>query len=136
MSERQEEKSKNANPEVPEKASRRRFDATYRLKIVEEADRCTEPGQIGELLRREGLYSSQLATWRKLRDEGALGGLHGKKRGRKPRRKDLRDQELERLRKENGQLQKRLRQAETIIDVQKKVSEILGMSLTENGESN
>jgi transposase len=136
MSERQEEKSKNANPEVPEKASRRRFDATYRLKIVEEADRCTEPGQIGELLRREGLYSSQLATWRKQRDEGALGGLHGKRRGRKPRRKDLRDQELERLRKENGQLQKRLRQAETIIDVQKKVSEILGMSLTENGESN
>lgn len=135
MSERKEEKLENPNPEVPARASRRRFDAAYKLKIVEEADRCTEPGQIGELLRREGLYSSQLTTWRKQRDEGALGGLQGKKRGRKPRRKDSRDQELERLRKENEQLQKRLRQAETIIDVQKKVSEILGMSQTDSGEN-
>lgn len=138
MSDRKEENSRNStnsNPEVPEKASRRRFDAAYKLKIVEEADRCTEPGQIGELLRREGLYSSQLAAWRRQRDEGALDGLRSKKRGRKLRPKDARDQELERLRKENERLQKRLRQAETIIDVQKKVSEILGISQTENSES-
>lgn len=72
MSDGHEENSQISNPEVPEKASRRRFDAAYKLKIVEEADRCTEPGQIGELLRREGLYSSHLATWRKQRDEAAL----------------------------------------------------------------
>jgi len=135
MSDGHEENSQNSNPEVPEKASRRRFDAAYKLKIVEEAERCTEPGQIGELLRREGLYSSHLATWRKQRGEAALDGLRSQKRGRKPPRKDARDQELERLRKENEQLQKRLRQAELIIDVQKKVSEILGISQTSNGGS-
>lgn len=81
MSEREEEKLENPNPEAPLRASRRRFDAACKLKIVEEADRCTEPGQIGELLRREGLYSSQPTTWRKQRDEGALGGLQGKKWG-------------------------------------------------------
>ena len=135
MSDRKEKNSRNSGPEVPEKASRRRFDAAYKLKVVEEADRCTAPGEIGELLRREGLYSSQLATWRKQRDEGALDGLGSKKRGRKPVRKDPRDQELERLRKENARLEKRLRQAETIIDVQKKVSEILGMSQTQNDKN-
>lgn len=135
MSDFQEEKSQNPNPEVPEKASRRRYDVAYKLKIIEEADRCTEPGQIGALLRREGLYSSLLSAWRKQRDEGALDGLRNKKRGRKPRAQDAREQELERLRRENEQLKKRLRQAETIIDVQKKVSEILGISPSENGES-
>lgn len=135
MSDRKEKNSRNSGPEVPEKASRRRFDAAYKLKVVEEADRCTAPGEIGALLRREGLYSSQLATWRKQRDEGALDGLGSKKRGRKPVRKDPRDQELERLRKENARLEKRLRQAETIIDVQKKVSEILGISQTQNDKS-
>jgi len=135
VSDRKEKNSRNSGPEVPEKASRRRFDAAYKLKVVEEADRCTAPGEIGELLRREGLYSSQLATWRKQRDEGALDGLGSKKRGRKPVRKDPRDQELERLRKENARLEKRLRQAETIIDVQKKVSEILGMSQTQNDKN-
>jgi transposase-like protein len=134
MSSRNQEDPRNASPEVPEKASRRRFDAAYKLKIVQEADRCREPGKIGELLRREGLYSSQLAAWRKQRDEGALDGLEGKQRGRKPQRKDARDQELQRLRKENEELQRRLRQAETIIDVQKKVSEILGISPSESDE--
>ncbi len=114
-------------PEVPEKASRRRFDAAYKLRILEEADRCTEPGQLGELLRREGLYSSHLTTWRRQRDEGALNGLREKKRGRKPKRRDAKDLELERLRRENQKLEDRLRQAETIIEVQKKVSEILGI---------
>ena len=112
---------------MPEKASRRRFDAAYKLRILEEADRCTEPGQLGELLRREGLYSSHLTTWRRQRDEGALNGLREKKRGRKPKRRDAKDLELERLRRENQKLEDRLRQAETIIEVQKKVSEILGI---------
>lgn len=116
-----------SNPEVPEKAQRRRFEAGYKLRILEEADRCTQPGQLGELLRREGLYSSHLTTWRKQRDEGALEGLGPKKRGRKPKRKDAMALEVERLRRENQRLAERLRQAETIIEVQKKVSEMLGI---------
>jgi transposase len=136
MSNRRQHSSKNASPEVPEKPVRRTFDAAYKLKILEEVDRCSESGQIGEVLRREGLYSSLLSTWRKQRDQGALDGLSRKKRGRKPRQKDSRDQQLEQLQKQNEQLQKRLRQAETIIDVQKKVSEILGGSQTDNNESN
>lgn len=127
----------NGNPEVPEKAKRRRFDAAYKLRILEEAERCSEPGQVGELLRREGLYSSHLTTWRKQRDEGALQGLGSKKRGRKPKRKDPMALEVERLRRENQRLSERLRQAETIIEVQKKVSEMLGILPTsQNDEAN
>ena len=100
MSDDTEESSKQMDAEVPEKASRRRFDASYKLRILEEADGCTEPGQLGELLRREGLYSSHLTTWRKQRDEGALDGLREKKRGRKAKRRDSKDQELARLRRE------------------------------------
>lgn len=123
-------------PEVPEKASRRQFDAAYKVRILEEADRCTEPGQLGELLRREGLYSSLLATWRKQRDEGALNGLRAKKRGRKPRPHDAKDQELARLRREKQELEERLRQAEAIIEVQKKVSEILRIPLDRPDDEN
>lgn len=127
----------NGNPEVPEKAKRRRFDASYKLRVLEEAERCGEPGQVGELLRREGLYSSHLTTWRKQRDEGALQGLGPKRRGRKPKRKDPMALEVERLRRENQRLTERLRQAETIIEVQKKVSEMLGTSPTsQNDEAN
>ena len=127
----------NGNPEVLEKAKRRRFDAAYKLRVLEEAERCSEPGQLGELLRREGLYSSHLTTWRRQRDEGALQGLGPKKRGRKPKRKDPMALEVERLRRENQRLSERLRQAETIIEVQKKVSEMLGTSPTsQNDEAN
>ena len=119
----------NGNPEVPEKAKRRRFEAAYKLRVLAEADRCTEPGQLGELLRREGLYSSHLTTWRQQRDAGALEALGAKKRGRKPKRKDAVAVENERLRRENRRLTERLRQAETIIEVQKKVSEMLGIPL-------
>lgn len=118
-----------ADPEVPEKASRRRFTATYKLRMLEEADRCTEQGQVGELLRREGLYSSHLTNWRRQRDTGALGGLEPKRRGRKPKDNDPAAKEVERLRRENQRLTERLRQAETIIEVQKKVSEVLGLPL-------
>lgn len=87
--------------------------------MLREADACTEPGQIGALLRREGLYSSSLVTWRKQREDGTLTGLTPKRRGRK-RQKDPLTEENERLRRENLRLQKKLRQAEVIIDVQKK----------------
>jgi transposase-like protein len=139
MPDHTEENSKRPDaqvPEVPEKASRRRFDAAYKLRILEEADRCSEPGQLGELLRREGLYSSHLTTWRKQRDEGALNGLREKKRGRKPRRRDAKELELARLRREKQELEERLRQAETIIEVQKKVSEILGIPLDRPDDEN
>jgi transposase-like protein len=110
------------DPEVPEKARRRRFSAEYKLAIVREADRCTEPGQIGALLRRERLYSSHLVDWRRQRDTGALEAL-ARKRGPKPT--DPARAQVERLRREN----ERLAQAEKIIEMQGKVSELLGLPL-------
>ena len=128
MSDRTENNGK-VNPEVNEKPVRRQFDAAYKLRILEEADHCTEPGQLGELLRREGLYSSHLTNWRQLREKGSLQSLGAKKRGRKAKRDDATTQELERLRRENQRLAERLRQAETIIEVQKKISEIVGLTI-------
>jgi len=128
MSDRTENNGK-ANPEVNERPVRRHFDAAYKLRILEEADRCTEPGQLGELLRREGLYSSHLANWRRLREKSSLQSLGAKKRGRKAKRDDATTQELERLRRENQRLAERLRQAETIIEVQKKISELVGLTI-------
>ncbi len=113
--------------EVSEKARRRTFARAYRLRIVEEADSCTEPGQIGELLRREGLYSSQLSSWRRQRADGSLSESSSKKRGRKPKKRDAAQEELEQLRREKEALAERLRQAEAIIEVQKKVSDLLGI---------
>ena len=110
-------------PEVSEKAVRRRFTAEYKSRILDEADRCTEPGQLGELLRREGLYSSHLTTWRRQRE----AGLTPKRRGRKPLPNKREREELERLKRENKRLAEELRQARLIIDVQKKVSEMLGI---------
>jgi transposase-like protein len=114
------------NPEVLDKPKRRRFSASYKAGIVQEADRCREPGQIGALLRREGLYSSQLTEWRKQYRASARAGLQEKRRGRKPKQSAL-EKENERLRKENKRLEERLDQAETIIDIQKKISKILGI---------
>jgi transposase-like protein len=119
---------RGSNPEVAEKAKRRRFEAAYKLRVLAEADRCHEPGELGALLRREGLYSSHLTTWRKQRDAGALEALSPKQRGRKPRRQDAVALENERLARENRRLAERLRQAEVIIEVQKKVSAMLGIS--------
>lgn len=115
-----------ADPEVPERPKRRRFTAEYKLAILKEADAATEPGQIGALLRREGLYSSHLVDWRRQRDAGALEAL-GKRRGRP--RPDPKDREIDRLRTDNVRLRQRLHQAEKIIEVQGKVSELLGISL-------
>ena len=112
------------------------MDAADREGSVEEAGGCSQPGELGQLLRREGLYSSQLSTWRRQRDEGVRAGLTPKQRGRKSKRKDAAAVENERLRRENERLAQRLKQAETIIEVQKKVSEMLGIALpSENGPS-
>jgi transposase-like protein len=124
------------DPEVLENPQRRRFTADYKARILQAADACTEPGEIGALLRREGLYSSCLTSWRKQRKEGALTGLTPKRRGRK-RQKDPLTEEIACLRRENLRLQEKLRQAEVIIEVQKKVSEILGVPLqTPENEGN
>ncbi len=117
------------DPAVAEKPVRRRFTAEYKLHILCQADRCTEPGQLGALLRREGLYSSHLTTWRQHRDEGTLAGLTPKRRGRKASPDAPLIAENERLKRETQRLAARLRQAETIIEVQKKLSEILGIPL-------
>jgi transposase len=113
------------NPEIEPKANRRHFSAAEKLRILQEADECTEPGQVGALLRREGLYSSHLSNWRQLRDDGQLQALTPRQRGPKPTL-DPQAQELARLKKENARLQARLAQAEMIIDVQKKVAQLLG----------
>lgn len=122
------------NPEVADKAVRRRFTAEYKLRILNQADACTEPGSLGALLRREGLYASNLNTWRHQKELGILSGLSPKKRGRKESVRDPVVAENEKLRKENERLTNRLRQAEIIIDVQKKVSQILGIPLATPGE--
>ncbi len=107
------------NPEVPERAKRRRFTAEYKMRIVQEADRCSA-GEQGALLRREGLYSSHLAAWRRQRDTGALAAF-GKKRGRKAKRSPEQE-EIERLQREIGRLRRRVEQTEAIIAAQKKVA--------------
>jgi transposase len=117
------------DPEVVERARRRRFTAEYKLRILREADGCTKPGELGALLRREGLYSSQLAQWRRQRREGMLSGLRSKKRGRKAKPEDLQAQRVAELEKENERLRKRLKKVETLLDVQKKLSEVLGVPL-------
>ena len=117
------------NPEVPDKAVRRRFTAEYKLRILTLADACSEPGSLGVLLRREGLYASNLNTWRHQRGRGVLSALTPKKRGRKESVRNPLVAENEKLRRENERITKRLRQAEIIIDVQKKVSQILGIPL-------
>jgi transposase-like protein len=118
------------DPEVPAKATRRRFSKEYKLAVVEEADRCNEMGEIGALLRREGLYSSHLRNWRRERRQGTLAAMNAMKRGPKPKT-DGRDERIGRLERENKRLQAQLRQAEAIINIQEKVSEILGIPLPE-----
>lgn len=117
------------NSEVQDKPTRRRFTAEYKLRILTLADACTEAGSLGALLRREGLYASNLNTWRHQRERGVLSALTPKKRGRKESVLDPLVAENEKLRRENERITKRLRQAEIIIDVQKKVSQILGIQL-------
>lgn len=117
-----------ANPEVSDKAVRRRFTAEYKRRILQEADQCG-PGGIAALMRREGLYSSHLTTWRKQRKSGEIAGLAPRKRGKKPVPRNPLASENELLRRENTRLQKRLHQAETIVAVQKKLCDLLGLTV-------
>jgi transposase len=112
--------------EVESKAPRRRFTREYKISILERADACTNLGEIGKLLRQEGLYSSHLCSWRGQRRKGILNAL-GRKRGAKA--KSSTQLENEKLRRENERLRKKLAHAEKIIDVQKKLSEVLGIPL-------
>ncbi len=123
------------DPEVPAKAARRRFTAEYKLRVLTLADACNEPGCLGKLLRHEGLYASNLDTWRGQRNRGVLSALAPKKRGRKGSVRNPLVAENEKLRKENERLTNRLRQAEIINDVQKKISQLLGIPIAtdENG---
>ncbi len=120
------------DPEVVAQAKRRRFTAEYKLRVLAEVEQCQEAGAIGALLRREGLYSSHLTSWRRQRAADQLQGLRPKKRGRKP---DPQAAELARLQRENERLKARLEQAETIIEVQKKLCRLLDLPIAEMGES-
>jgi transposase len=117
------------DPEVRVRAKRRRFSAGYKQRILQEADACQERGQIGALLRREGLYSSHLSKWRQQRDAGRLSD---KQRDRKA---DPLAAENAKLRRENERLRKELEKAELIIDVQKKLSQVLGLTMPDSSET-
>lgn len=125
--------SAKPDPEVTSKAVRRKYSPKYKRRILSEADRCTERGAVGALLRREGLYSGQLAMWRKERERRELEALTPKKRGRKAKPVNLLSQRVHDLEKTNRQLEKKLKQAELVIDVQKKVSDLLGIVQPEIG---
>ena len=119
--------------EVQPKAKRRSFSAEYKRRIVRLADACTEPGALGALLRREGLYSSHLAEWRAARERGELEALAPKPRGPAPQAPDARDhdRELEALRRDLARMTARAERAEALIDVQKKVAALLGTPFDE-----
>jgi transposase-like protein len=123
-------------PEVVERPVRRRFTAEYKRAVLKEVDRCSA-GEIGALLRREGLYSSHLTAWRRQRESGELEALSPKKRGRKAKPVSPLAKENERLKRENEALGRRLAHAELLIEVQKKIAGLLGIPLnpSENGGS-
>jgi transposase-like protein len=125
---------KSPPTEVKPRATRRRFTANYKNGILEEADACTQAGELGALLRREGLYSSHLSTWRAQRERGKLEGLTPRKRGPKSREKNPLDKEVRELKRENTRLRKRVTRAEALIEVQKKVSELWGVTLQKPGD--
>jgi transposase-like protein len=121
-----------ADPELVEKAKRRRFTAEYKLRILKQAEACTRPGEIGALLRREGLYTSHLTAWRKQRDAGALAGLD-RTRGRKPA--DPREAELATLRRRAERAEAELEKARKVIEIQGNVSALLEQMLGTEGAS-
>jgi transposase len=121
--------------EVVAKAERRRFTAQYKQKVLGEADHCKQPGEIGGLLRREGLYWSNLANWRKQRERGELAGLSTKKRGPKRREKNPLAERVRELERDNRRLKRRAERAEGIVELQKKVSEIFGIELEKRVET-
>jgi transposase len=123
------ERGVHPDPEVLAKAVRRRFSAEYKRRILQDVESCTGSGQIGSLLRREGLYFSHLPTWRRQAHQGTLQALSPRKRGPKVRPPDPAAGRLDELEKQIQRLRKKLKQAETIIEVQKKLSEILQIPL-------
>ena len=117
------------NPEVVADAKRRTFTAAYKIRVIAEADAAkTTAGGVGALLRREGLYSSHLATWRREREAGMRQGLTGQKRGPKFKL-NPQEEEMRKLHRENERLNEELRKAQIVIDVQKKVGLLLGWDL-------
>src|SRR5438093_2710165 len=121
-----------AETEVVAKAARRRFTAAEKLRVLKEADRCTRPGELGALLRREGLYSSHLSAWRQARQRGELAGLTPRPRGPKAKPVDPRDKRIAELERQTRRLQARLERAEGLIELQKKVAAILSEPLTDD----
>jgi transposase-like protein len=116
------------NPEVPEKARRRSYTAEYKRRILREAEGCKEQGQVGALLRREGLYSSNLTAWRHQVERDTLDALSSKKRGPKARKPDPSVRRITEQEKEIQKLRAKLRKAELIIDAQKKIAEIFQLT--------
>ncbi len=119
--------------EVTEKAKRRQYSAAYKLKILQEADSCTKAGEVGALLRREGLYSSHLAAWRKARAKGERRGLEAKQRGPKAKAADPSAQKLAEQEREMARWKARAERAEALVEIQKKVAALLGIDLPESG---
>jgi transposase-like protein len=116
--------------EVTAKARRRRFTAAEKLRLLREADACTKPGEVGALLRREGLYSSHLAAWRAARKRGELAALSPRRRGPEAKAVDPRDRKIAELERETRRLAARLERAEALIELQKKVAQLLGTPLS------
>jgi transposase len=121
--------AEGTSTEVVAKAQRRQYTAEYKLRILQETEACSRPGEIGAILRRDGLYSQILGKWRDQRARGSLAGLSQHRRGPKV---DEQAVELVRLQRENKRLLEKLKRAELIMDVQKKVAQMLGVTLTDN----
>ena len=123
------ERKRAVDPEVPAKAARRRFSVEYKRRIVREAEAARDAGEIGALLRREGLYSSHLNTWRRARERGELAGLSPKRRGRKEQAVNPLAKRVAELERDKRRLERRLKQAELLLEIQKKASQLLEIPL-------
>jgi transposase len=124
-----QERVRAADPEVPAKATRRRFSGEFKRRVLREADAARDAGEIGALLRREGLYSSHLATWRRQRERGELAGLGPKHRGRKVKAANPLAKRVVELERDKRRLERRLKQAELLLEIQKKASQLLEIPL-------
>lgn len=124
-----------AEVEVSAKAKRQWRSAAEKLRILKAADACTKVGELGALLRREGIYSSSLSNWRRARERGELNALGPKKRGPKPVIPDARDKKIAELEKAVAKAELRAKRAEGLVELQKKVSELLGIQLPKEDEN-
>ena len=124
-------KPRQTQPEVQvvAKPKRRRFTAQYKRSILQQADACAQTGELSALLRREGLYSSHLHSWRQARQHGELAGLAAKKRGPMPKKVDPRDSRIAELEKQLAKECARRKRAERLVEIQKKVAELFGEEL-------